>query len=250
MVRGDWGTSFSHQRPALDVIRAALPYTLFLGLVCLLFQYAVGIALGILAARRAGGALDHWIRSASLVLYSVPVFWLGLMAILVFHLYWGILPAGGASSVDSTVLSPLAKVMDKARHLILPVGVLTLANAARVTRFVRNSLLDALNSDYVRTARAKGLSGHRVIWTHALRNSLVPVAQLFGLSIPALLNGILVIEVVFAWPGLGRVMFVACLARDYPVVLAITAFSATLVIVGNLVADGLHYALDPRLRRG
>jgi len=250
MARGDWGTSFVFHRPALSVVVEALPYTFLLGLTALVLQYGIGLLLGVFSAQRAGRASDHWILTISLIFYSIPAFWLGLMAILLFHLYWGILPAGGASSVAADTLSPLGRGLDTARHMILPLGTLTLVTASRVARFVRNSLLEVLGTDYIRTARAKGLRQRRVVWLHALRNSLVSVAQLFGLSLPALLNGILVIEVVFSWPGLGRVMFNACMSRDYPVILLSTALSAGLVIVGNLVADLLHSALDPRVRHG
>ena len=250
IARGDWGTSIVYQKPATAVVAEALPYTLLLGVVILILQYGFGLLLGVGAAQRPGSARDHSIRTVSLVLYSIPVFWLGLMAILVFHLFWGLLPPGGVSSIGGERLSPAGRVVDVLRHLILPAGVLALVNAGRVARFVRNNLLEVLGADYIRTARAKGLSRRRVIWLHALRNSLVSIVQLFGLSVPALLNGILVIEVVFAWPGLGRVMFNACLGRDYPVVVAITAFSAALVIVGNLLADLLHSAVDPRIRHG
>jgi peptide/nickel transport system permease protein len=250
VLQGDWGVSFSHQRPAVEVVAQALPYTLLLGVAALLCQYGVGLLLGVYAARRAGGAGDHWVLSVSLILYSIPAFWSGLMLILLFHLQWGILPASGVASVEGGHPSILGRALDTAQHLVLPLLTLTLVSAGRVARFVRNSLLETLSADFIRTAQAKGVSARRVLWVHGVRNSLVSVAQLFGLSLPAALNGILVIEVVFAWPGLGRILFDACMARDYPVILLATALSATLVILGSLLADLLHSVLDPRVRHG
>lgn len=250
VFEGNWGISFIHQRPAIEVIWAALPNTLLLGLTALLLQYGLGLLMGVAAARRAGGTFDSVLRVTSLLIYSVPTFWLGLMAILLFHLHWHLLPAGGLTSPGIDDAPALARAGDLLQHLILPAGVLGLTAAARVARFVRSSLLDALSQDYVRTARAKGLPERRVLWLHGLRNSLVPLAQLLGMSLPSLLNGTLVVEVVFGWPGLGRLLFDAASARDFPVILAGTAFGALLVIFGSILADLLHHAADPRLRHG
>lgn len=248
VLRGDWGISFTHQRPVLDLILEALPNTLLLGLTALLLQYGGGLLLGVFAARRAGTFYDSALRVVSLFLYSIPRFWLGFILILLFHLHWHLLPAGGMTSAGGVDGPASARILDLLRHLLLPALVLGGTSAAPVARFVRNSLLDSLGQDYVRTARAKGLSEGRVLWVHGLRNSLVPVSQLFGLSLPAVLNGALVTEMVFAWPGLGRLLYLAATSRDYPLVLAGTAFSAVLVIFGNLLADLLHRTLDPRVR--
>ena len=244
----NWGDSFGHSRPAHRVILDALPKTFLLGTTALVLQYLLGIVLGISAARRAGGLWDHSLRIGSLVIVSIPTFWLGLMAVLIFHLHLGLLPASGSASVGAESLSYFQRWLDTAWHLILPGGIIAVISSGVLARFVRNGLLDTLQEPYVQTARAKGLSQQRVLWGHALRNSLVPLVQLFGMSIPGLLNGVLVIEVVFGWPGLGRVMFDAFQGRDYPVVLAGTALTAALVILGNLLADLLHRAVDPRVR--
>ncbi|MCB1054406.1 MAG: ABC transporter permease [Acidobacteria bacterium] len=249
-LEGNWGISFSHQRPALAVIRDTIPNTVLLGLTTLLIQYGLGLLLGVAAARRPDGLVDSTIRIASMLLYSIPTFWLGLMSILLFHLQWHLLPASGMSSPGTSNAPLMTRAGDVALHLILPASVLGISAGARLARFVRNSLLDALSQDYVRTARAKGLSEGRVVWLHGLRNSLVPLAQLLGMSLPSLLNGTLVVEVVFAWPGLGRLLFDAATARDFPLILAGTAFGALLVIAGSLIADVLHRFADPRLRHG
>lgn len=248
VARGDWGMSFSTQRPAATVILDALPATLLLASAALVVQYAAGVTLGIAAARRRGRAADHLIRIGSLLLYSQPTFWLGLMAILLFSLAWPILPAGHMRSVRAEDLAPAARLVDLLRHLILPCLVLGLTEAGATARFVRGSLLEVLGQEYIRAARAKGLSERRVIWTHGLRNILPLLLQLLALSISGLLSGSLVTEVIFSWPGLGRLTFESILSRDYPMVLATTAFTAVLVLVCNLVADVLHALADPRVR--
>ncbi len=244
----DWGTSISQGRPVTRVLSQAMGPTFLLAGAALAVQYLVGVPLGVAAARRRGRPADAALRAGALLLYSMPLFWLGLMAILLFAFAWPILPASHMHSVEAYTLGPWASFVDLLRHLLLPALVLGLASAGATVRFVRNRMIEVLEEDYVRTARAKGLSERRVVWVHALRNALVPVIQLLGLSLPFLLNGSLVLEVVFSWPGLGRAAFEAILARDYPVILAVTALTAALVVAGNFLADMLHAAADPRVR--
>lgn len=248
VLEWDWGTSFRHQEPVTEIIATTFPRTLLLALTAAFVAYLVGIPLGVVAARRRDGPTDHGIRLASLLAYSLPTFWLGLMAILLFSYMLPLFPASHMSSVGAESLSPLGRILDVAHHLVLPALVLAASLAAGTTRFVRTSLLDVLHQDYLRTARAKGLSEGRVIWVHALRNALLPVIQMFGLLLPAMLNGSLVLEVVFSWPGLGRMAYNAILFRDYPLILAATAFSGGLVVLGNLASDLLHGLTDPRVR--
>jgi len=246
----DWGTSIAHSRPVVGVLGDALAPTALLALAAMAIQYGVGVPLGVAAARRRGRAADGAIRLTSLLLYSMPLFWMGLMAILLLSYALPLFPAGQMHSVDADDLGRLRRTLDLLHHLTLPALVLGLAMAGATVRFVRNQMIDVLGQDYIRTARAKGLTERRVIWIHALRNVLVPIVQLFGLSLPFLLNGSLITEVVFSWPGLGRTTYQAILARDYPVILAATAFTATCVVAGNLLADLLHAAVDPRIRVG
>jgi peptide/nickel transport system permease protein len=248
VARGDLGTSFAHGRPVSAVVAAALPTTLTLGLAGLLVEYAVALPMGIWAARRRGRAADHLLRVGSLALYSLPAFWLALMAILLFAYRWPVLPASHLASAGADLLPPAEQLLDRLRHLVLPATALGLASAGGTLRYIRGSLLEVLEQDFIRTARAKGLGEGRVM-LHALRNALGPILQILGVSLPALLNGALVIEIVFSWPGLGQVAFQALSTRDYPVILATTAVSAVLVVAGNLLADVLHAAADPRLRR-
>jgi peptide/nickel transport system permease protein len=247
-LRGDWGRSFVYQQAVTEVIGDALPATLLLAAAGLLVEQAAGLALGIAAARRPGSAADHLIRIVSLILYSQPIFWLGLMSILLFSLAWPILPAGHLRSVGAEDLTPLARILDTVRHLILPGLVLGLSTCGALARFVRGSLLDVLGQEHIRASRAKGLTERRVIWVHALRNALAPLLQVLAVSLSALLGGVVVVEVVFSWPGLGRLTFDAILSRDYPLILGTTAFSAVMILLSNLLADVLHALADPRVR--
>ena len=249
-VRGDLGVSFRQSRPVSEVLGDHVGATLLLATAALLVQNVTGLLLGVAAAQRAGRRADHLIRATSVLLYSLPTFWLGLIALAGLSYGLGLLPPGHMQSVGAADLPPAARLLDLLRHLVLPALVLGLAAGGATARFVRNGLLDNLGEDFVRTARAKGLTARRIVWLHALRNAATPLVQILGLSLPFLLSGALVVEVVFSWPGVGRLAFNSVQARDYPVVLATTALSGALVIVGSLLADLLQLALDPRLRDG
>ena len=244
----DWGISLSYDRPVAGVVAEALPATLLLAAAALAVEYAVGIALGVAAARRPGSPLDHLIRVLSLLVTSQPIFWTGLMAILLFSLAWPVLPAGHMHAFDVEDLSAPGRLLDLLRHLALPALVLGLHGSGRIARVARASLLEALGRESITAARARGLSERRVLWVHALRNAVVPLVQLFALSTTALLSGAFVVEVVFSWPGIGSLTYGAISARDYPLVLATTALSAALVLAGSLAADVAHAVADPRVR--
>ncbi|HVS00933.1 MAG TPA: ABC transporter permease [Thermoanaerobaculia bacterium] len=248
VLHGDWGISFSQQRPVSAVIAEAIPATLLLAATALLVEYGVGFLLGVAAARRQGTAVDHLIRIGSLLIFSQPIFWFGLMAILLFSYVWPLFPAGHMYSIGAQEMGGGARFLDLLYHLVLPAAVLGLWSTGATARFVRGSLLDAMGRDYIRTARAKGLPERRVVWVHGMRNALTPVIQLFAMQLPTLLNGSLITEVIFSWPGLGRLIFTSILTRDYPVVLATTAMSAIFVLLGNLLGDLLQAVSDPTLR--
>jgi len=247
-ARGDWGTSFTYQRPVTSVVLDALPATLLLAFAGLLVEQAVGLVFGIMAARRPGSAADHLIRVISLLLFSQPAFWLALMVILLFSLVWPILPASHMYSVGAEDLGRGARFLDLLRHLVLPALVLGLTQSGSVIRYVRASVLDVLGQEYIRAARAKGISERRVVWVHALRNALPPLIQVMAISLGSMLSGILIAEVVFSWPGIAQLTFEAILSRDYPMILATTAFGAVMVLLTNLIADVLHAVADPRVR--
>jgi peptide/nickel transport system permease protein len=249
VARGDFGWSFSMQRPVSEAIRAALPRTLLLTGTALLLSFAVGIGLALLQARRPGGALDRGIGGLSLFAYSVPEFWLALMLLLVFSLELGLLPAGGAADpLMHGRLEWWGRLLDTGRHLVLPAATLAIVGSAVVARYQRGALLDVLPAEFIRTARAKGVPEAAVLRRHALRNALLPTITLLGLTIPTLLAGSVFVEKIFAWPGMGLLAVNAVAARDYAVVTAVVVVTGTAVAVGTLIADLLYAAADPRLR--
>jgi peptide/nickel transport system permease protein len=248
ILKFDWGTSLSQQRAVSAALLDALPATTLLAVAGLAVEYTLALLLGVAAARRPGSGLDHAIRIGGLLFFSVPIFWLGLMAILLFSYVWPLLPSSHMVSVDADTLSRTGRYLDVGRHLVLPALVMGFGAGGGTARFVRSRMIEVLSQDYIRTARAKGLSERRVLWVHALRNAAVPIVQVFAVTLPLVLSGALLIEVVFSWPGLGLLTFNAILARDYPLILGSTTFSAALVIFVNLGADLLHAWLDPVVR--
>jgi peptide/nickel transport system permease protein len=249
---GDFGYSYSQFRPVSAVIADHLPNTLLLSVVSLILIFGLGSAIGAVQAVRRNSALDDVLTFTSLLVYSMPGFWFGLMLILLVSSGalpdFVRLPISGMTDVDHSLMTPWKKVVDVARHLVLPSIALGVASAAGIARYVRGELLEVLDQDYIRTARAKGLAEWRILFKHALRNAMIPVISLLGLHLPILIGGALVIEVVFSWPGMGRLMYDAVFARDYPLVMASSFLFAVVVVAGNLLADLLYAAADPRIR--
>ena len=248
VLRGDLGTSLRQQRPVAAIVAEALPNTLLLTLPAFLLQLLLAISAGMVMAWHHGRPLARVTNVLGLVFYSLPSFWLGLMLIMVFCRQLGWLPAGGMHSADAEFFSAGHRLLDLLWHLILPVSLVALGSAAGTARYVRNSLLEVLGQDYILAARARGIPERLVLWRHALRNALLPVITLVGLSLPFLLGGTVVTEVVFAWPGMGRVTIEAIWGRDYPVIMATTFLSAVMVVCGSLLADLLYRWADPRVR--
>jgi len=249
-ARGDWGRSIATGRPAREMLAAAWPATAWLVALSLALTYLGGTLIGVVQAARRGSRLDTAISIVSVTLFALPGYWLGLMLVMVFASWARVLPAFGAAGLDADYLTGWARIADQLRHLALPLATLTLIGAGGTARYARGAMLDVIAEPFVVAARARGLSPARVLVRHTLRNALVPVVTLLGLSLPALFSGAVFVEAVFAWPGVGRVLVDAVQARDYPVVMAATAVSATLVVLGNLVADGLAVWVDPRIREG
>ncbi|MBI2403015.1 MAG: ABC transporter permease [Gemmatimonadetes bacterium] len=248
LLRGDWGLSFTMHRPVLDAFRDALPNTLLLAAAALLVDFLLGVTVGTLQGMRPGSRFDRVCSAVTLTLYSVPTFWLGLMLVLVFGQELGWLPVSGV--VDPALYHArdiLGKLWDRAAHLILPGLTLGLIGAAATARYQRAAVLEVIRQDFIRTARAKGLS-ERAVAVHALRNAVLPTITLFGLSLPVLLSGAVLVETVFAWPGMGRLAFEAIQRRDYPVVTGAATLVALAVVAGNFVADVLTRIADPRTR--
>lgn len=249
VARGDFGWSFSMQRPVSEAVAAAFPKTLLLMGTGLLLSFAAGIALALVQAARPGSATDRAVTGASLFVYSLPDFWLALMLLVVFALGLGVLPAGGAADpLLHDRLGAWGRTLDTARHLVLPAATLSLIGTAMVARYQRAALLDVLPQDFIRTARAKGAPERAVLRHHALRNALLPTLTLLGLSIPALFGGSVFVEKIFAWPGMGLLAVNAVATRDYALVTAVVVIAGIAVVAGNLLADLLYAVADPRIR--
>ena len=255
----DFGRSIAQERPVVDIVMEALPSTLVLSFVTLLVIYPTGILVGTLQAVRQGSAIDTTASVASLVLYSMPEFWLALMLQLIFAFYWTqwlpdalapllSLPSSGmVDPVRYDFMGPGEQLVDRLKHLVLPGVAMGLATAGGTARYMRSSMLETIRRDYVRTARAKGLRERTVILNHAMRNALLPMITLMGLSVPYLFSGAVIIETIFAWPGMGRLIVGAIYTQDTPVVIACFYVFTLLVVAGNLLADVAYAWIDPRI---
>jgi peptide/nickel transport system permease protein len=250
LIRGDLGTSYLYKIPVISVLGQALPNTIILAGTALLLDLLLGIMLAVAATRRPHGAFDRLTTVLSLGLYGLPSFWLAGVLVLVFALHLGWFPASHMHSIGATELGRLARLADLAYHLVLPALCLGVVGAASTARYLRASLLDLQDARYLLAARARGLSERRVLWVHTLRPALVPVVTIVGLSLPVLVSGSVVIEVVFSWPGMGQVLWNAANARDVPVIMATTVVGAVGVALSNLIADVLYAVVDPRVREG
>ena len=250
-LRGDLGYSISFRRPIADVVTDALPRTLLLVGLALALSFALGIVVAVLQAERPGGARDRWLGRVLLVLFSVPDFWLALVMLIVFAYRLQIFPPSGiVDPVMHEYMSPGGRILDRLRHLVLPVATLTLLSTAVVSRQQRSALLEVMPSDWMRTATEKGLSRRRAIRRHALRNALLPSITLAGLYLPALVSGALLVEKVFSWPGMGLLAANAIASRDHLLVTAAVLVTSVAVAIGALLADLATASADPRIRVG
>jgi len=247
-VRGDFGASLAQQRPAGTIIAEALPATLLLTLTAYLLHLLLAVGAALVGAIRPAGAWDKTVQGVGLTLYSLPAFWLGLMLIMLLSRKLGWFPAAGMHAPDAPFMGWWARQGDLFHHLVLPVTTLALGTFMGTARYLRAALDEILGQDYILAARARGLSERRVILGHALRGALLPVITLAGLSLPFLLGGAVVVEVVFGWPGMGRVAIEAIWARDYPVIMGTALVSAVTVVTGSLLADLMYRWADPRVR--
>ncbi len=263
MVQFDFGNSFkSHQKPVFlgstdedgnytkGMIEQALPITLMINVLGLAITLTLAIPLGVIAARKYQKWQDKSITLFNFVGFSIPGFWLALLM-----MYWlGVannwLPISGLHSLNYEQLDTWGKIKDSVSHLIMPVVIPSITGLAGITLFVKNGMLDVLHQDYITTARAKGLNEHTVVYTHALRNALLPLITIVGLSIPGLIGGSVISETIFAIDGMGKLFYDAVMSRDFPVVMGILTIGSALTLVGNLVADVAYAWADPRVRRG
>jgi peptide/nickel transport system permease protein len=263
MVQLDFGNSFqTHRKPVFwgttdkdgnytkGMIQESIGKTLLINILGLIVTISLAIPLGVIAARKYGLWQDKSITLFNFIGFSIPSFWLILLL-----MYWvGVLhnwfPISGWESLNYESLSTWDKIKDRFTHLFLPVMIPSITGLAGITLFVKNGMLDVLNQDYITTARAKGLSEHKVVYTHALRNALLPLITIVGLSIPGLIGGSVIAESIFAINGMGKLFFDAVTARDFPVVMGILTIGSALTLVGNLIADIAYAWADPRVRRG
>ena len=248
-LHGNLGESFTMRQPVNTVLEQRLPRTVLLAGVALLLAFAAGIALAAVQATRPGSWIDAALGALTQAFYAAPSFWLGLMLLVLFGQVLGWLPVGGMTTpIVHERMGTMGRMFDVGRHLLLPALTLALVMTAEIARYQRGALIDALGSEFVRAARARGLGERAILLRHALRSSLAPVVVLAGLAVPALLAGSVLVETVFGWPGMGRLTRDAIAARDYNLILGAAVLSGALVALGNLAADLGARALDPRAR--
>ena len=247
VVRGDLGYSYFFNLPVSDLILERVPATLLLVLTSVLTAFLIGTTLGVLSSRKPNGWLSQLINVMSLVGFAAPVFWMGMLLIILLASIFPVFPVSGMRGIESSGLG-WADVVDVLHHLVLPALTLGLVYLAQYSRLSRAAMLDVLGSDYIRTARAKGLPERLVLYKHALRNAVLPVVTILGLQFGNVLAGAIVVETVFNWPGLGRLAFESVLRRDYPTILGVLLFSSIVVIVMNQVTDLCYRLIDPRIK--
>ncbi len=263
IVRLDFGTSFAtDRRPVIDKIGERLPITIVINLLSMGLIFIFGIPIGIYCANHKDTIMDKLLTSFVFAGYAVPTFWVALLAMIFFGVYLDdlamkyfgfslkLLPISGIKSYDYGDMNVFEKIFDISWHLILPVGISAVGSLAGISRYMKNSLLEVLRQEYITTAYAKGLPGSMVIRKHALRNALLPVITILGLSIPGLIGGSVIFESIFSIPGMGQLFYFSVMARDYPTIMGILVIGAFLTLVGNLIADASYAVADPRIRIG
>ncbi len=248
-AQGNLGYSTRYRgRLVTEIIQSRLLATVILTFSSIILSFILAVPIGVISATRQYSTLDYSVVVTAIAGVSVPVFFLGIVLIWAFAFQMGWFPVGGMVSAGVRHPTILAWAADVGKHLVLPLLTLTAANTARFVRFTRSSMLEVIRQDYVRTARAKGLSERVVIYRHALRNALLPVVTILGLSLPFLFSGAIITEAVFAWPGMGTILIESVSQRDYGLLMGINVFLAVLVILGNLLADIFYSVVDPRIR--
>ncbi len=248
VLRGDLGESFFFNQPVATLIAARIGPTILLVIVAQLLSIFIGVVLGVLAARKPNGLMSAFVSVFATIGYAVPVFWTGIMLIILFASVLPIFPVEGMQSVRLRDAGPITQALDIAHHLILPAFTLAIIYLAQYARLSRASMLEVLGSDYIRTARAKGASQRSVLFKHALRNAALPILTVAGLQFGNLISGALLVETVFNWPGMGRLAFDSILRRDYPTIMGVLFFASAMVVVANLLTDLSYRLADPRLR--
>ncbi len=248
LLHGDLGFSYTYRRPVAQIMGERLVNTFVLLTAATILVAALGIVLGVWAASRRGSKVDSSTVISSLVMWSMPTFWTGMLLLFAFGVWFHVLPTSGISTPLATYSSPLGKVADVGRHLILPTITLVLVDIGQFVLITRSSLVDVLTEDFVTTAKAKGMSKRRIVWGHAVRNGMLPVVTATALYVGIVVGGAIQVETVFSWPGMGELTYEAVLRRDYPVLEACFLLFAVTVIVANFLSDLLYRVLDPRVK--
>lgn len=244
----DFGRSYIDDRPVTRRILERMPITLLINISSLLLILLIGIPLGVLSATKRGSLLDRFTMVSVFIGFSAPEFWLALLLMSLFGITLGWLPISGIKSLDFEYLTMPGKILDVARHIILPVAIASFGSLAGISRYMRSSMIGIIHQDFIRTARAKGLSESVVVYKHALKNAILPVITIIGLSIPGLIGGSVIFESIFAIPGMGRLFYESVMARDYPVIMGMLSIGAILTLLGNFIADISYFYADPRIR--
>ncbi len=247
-MRFDFGRSYVDNRIVSQKILERLPITVSINILAMIVILGVGIPLGILSALKRNSLADRLTTIGVFIGYSAPEFWVALLAMSLFSIRLGWLPISGLKSLDFEYFSLFEKVLDLGRHLILPVCIASFGSLAGISRYMRTAMIGVIGQDYIRTARAKGLKESAVIYSHALRNALLPVITILGLSVPGLIGGSVIFESIFAIPGMGRLFYESVMARDYTTIMGILSIGAILTLLGNLLADLAYSYADPRIR--
>lgn len=250
VLQFDLGHSFFYNQPVLDLMFDRVPATLLLVITAQVLAIIIGVGLGVLSARKPNGITSHFVTLFALFGYSAPVFWTGILLLIAFSLLIPIFPVAGMRDVTLEDAGFFTRALDIAHHMVLPVITLASIFLALYSRLCRASMLEVLGSDYIRTAKAKGLSDRQIVYKHGLKNALSPVVTLAGLQFSAVVSGAVLVETVYSWPGLGTLALQSIIARDTPVILGILFFSALVVIVVNLITDIVLRTIDPRIRTG
>lgn len=248
-IKLDFGTSFVDGRSVIDKILERIPITLSINVLSLFFIILIAIPIGVLSATKQYSLFDKLSTVFVFIGFSTPTFWLALLLMILFGVNMGLLPISGIQSIDVSDMGPFERLVDWIKHLILPVGISAFGGIAGLSRYSRSSMLEVIRQDYIKTARAKGLRESEVIFRHALRNALMPIVTILGLSIPGLIGGGVIFETIFAIPGMGQLFYASTMARDYPTIMGILVIGAILTLFGNLLADISYAVVDPRVRK-
>ncbi len=250
VVKLDFGDSFStDSRPVWEKIRERVPVTISINLLSMLLIFLIAIPVGISSATHQYSLYDKVTTVGVFLGFAMPAFWLGILLMMLFGVYLQWLPISGLKSMNYETLSAGGKLLDLVKHLALPVFVSALGGIAGISRYMRSSMLEVIRQDYIVTARAKGLPESKVIYRHALRNALLPIITLLGLSVPGLIGGSVIFEQIFSIPGMGQLFWMSVMQRDYPLIMGLLTIGAILTLIGNMLADLCYAVVDPRIRR-